>query len=169
MKKQLSIYALIWTILLSSIQLYAYNDLTSLKDSAEVKSSDSFATSRVTIQEGNTSDLLTETFTHNLFLNNKNKTLTEDYLFESTELRVTKVYPNPVTMGNHAFIDYKMIQDIKAKVTVRNVLGRVVQEYDLQNGSHIIKIPTSECNPGVYFCVLSINGKAKKGQKIIIK
>lgn len=92
--------------------------------------------------------------------------LREDFLYTSKELTVRSIFPNPANAK--AFLDYNMAEQIKAKVTVRNLLGKVIKEYDLNLGEKRITIPTLDFDPGIYFYVLSINGKAKKGKKLIV-
>ena len=93
--------------------------------------------------------------------------LQEDLLFNDNSLSVRKVYPNPANAV--AFVDYSLIEDITAKITIRNLLGKVVKEYDLVKGERKIRIPTVSFDPGVYFYSLSINGKPKRTNKLIVK
>lgn len=92
--------------------------------------------------------------------------LREDFLYTSDELTVRSIFPNPANAK--AFLDYRMVEKIQAKVTVRNLLGKVIKEYNLNLGEKRITIPTIDFDPGVYFYVLSINGKARKGKKLIV-
>ncbi|MCU0444270.1 MAG: T9SS type A sorting domain-containing protein [Microscillaceae bacterium] len=104
--------------------------------------------------------------TRNIYTGFK-KTAQEDWLFESNQLKITKAYPNPA--GEAAYMDYNMLESIRAKVTIRNLLGRVVKEYDLQEGKRQIKIPTVQFDSGIYFYSLSINGKALKAKKLVVE
>ncbi|NJO00756.1 MAG: T9SS type A sorting domain-containing protein [Bacteroidia bacterium] len=92
--------------------------------------------------------------------------LNDDLLFTNKDLSVHKIYPNPAS--SVAFLDYRMIEDVQAKLTIRNLLGRVVKEYNLSKGERRIRIPTVDFDSGVYFYILSINGKAEKGKKLIV-
>ena len=115
--------------------------------------------------------LVNNSFFDNMDFDNLNSTLKkdlqEDFLFDSKQLRITKVYPNPADIV--AFMDYDMLESISAKVTIRNLLGKVVRVYDLNKGDHKIRIPTVNFDPGVYFYTLTINGKSVKGKKLLVK
>ena len=115
--------------------------------------------------------MVDNSFFDNLDYDNLNNTIkkdiTEDFLFSTNQLKITKVYPNPADLV--AFMDYDMLESISAKVTIRNLLGKVVREYDLNKGTHKIRIPTVNFDPGVYFYTLTINGKSVKGKKLLVK
>ncbi|WP_051295912.1 T9SS type A sorting domain-containing protein [Eisenibacter elegans] len=90
-----------------------------------------------------------------------------EVFFENEQLKVYTAYPNPAS--NLATIDYTMLQPIDAKVTVSNVLGSAIGEFELSLGSHAIRIPTNQYIAGVYFYTLSINGKIMVTKKLIVK
>lgn len=91
----------------------------------------------------------------------------EDILYEENGIKVNKVYPNPASQ--YAYIDYQVNESSRAKITVRNLLGRVVGEYDLSKQDSQIKINTSEFESGVYFYTLSVDGKSVKAKKLIVE
>lgn len=91
----------------------------------------------------------------------------EDVLYEESGVKVSKVYPNPAS--EFAYIDYQINESIKAKVTIRNLLGRVMGEYELSKQDSQIKINTSEFESGVYFYTLSLGGKSVKAKKLIVE
>lgn len=93
--------------------------------------------------------------------------LNEDLFYEDTHLEMTTIYPNPAPA--QAFFDYRLEKSIEAKVTISNLLGTVLKEYTLSMGSHKTTIQTSNFDPGVYFYTLTINGKAKKSHKLIVR
>lgn len=96
------------------------------------------------------------------------KNYQEEMLFESTQLAVKKLYPNPAS--SVAMVDYNIFKnEIKAKITVSNLLGKVVGEYDLLKSNRTIRIPTVEYDAGIYFYTLSINGKAVRSKKLVVK
>lgn len=90
----------------------------------------------------------------------------EDFLYFGNNLQIKTVYPNPA--NNEAFLDYNMIENIRAKVTIRNLLGKVITEYDLHKNEKQIKIPTVQFDAGIYFYSLSINGKSVKAKKLVV-
>lgn len=91
----------------------------------------------------------------------------EDLLFSDNSISVRKIYPNPASVA--AYLDYNLLQNIRAKITIRNILGKVVKEYDLNRGERKIRIPTTEFDTGIYLYTLSINGQAKSSRKLIVK
>jgi hypothetical protein len=93
-------------------------------------------------------------------------TMQEDFLYFGNNLQIKTVYPNPA--NQEAFLDYNMLENIRAKVTIRNLLGKVITEYDLHKNEKQIKIPTVQFDPGIYFYSLSINGKSVKAKKLIV-
>jgi hypothetical protein len=113
-----------------------------------------------------TQNRFSKVLTRNIYTGFK-KTSQEDWLFENPQLKITKAYPNPSSEA--AYMDYNMLESIRAKVTIRNLLGKVVKEYDLQEGKRQIKIPTVQFDSGIYFYSLSINGKALKAKKLIVE
>jgi hypothetical protein len=96
----------------------------------------------------------------------KNLLWQDDVLYEDNKLKVTKIYPNPANEA--AYIDYQVNETTKAKIIIRNILGRVVDEFDLSKVNNQIKINTSSWESGVYFYTLSINGKPQKAKKLIV-
>ncbi len=91
----------------------------------------------------------------------------EEILHEESGIKVNKIYPNPAS--DYAYIDYQISESIKAKITVRNLLGRIVGEYDLSKQENQIKMNVSDLESGVYFYTLSINGKSIKAKKLIVE
>lgn len=91
----------------------------------------------------------------------------DDLLYETPQFTISKAYPNPAR--EVAYMSYNLQQDLDAKVTIRNLLGKVIKEYDLSKGNHEIKIPTMQFDSGVYFYTLSINGKSLKAKKLIVE
>ncbi|TRX52015.1 T9SS type A sorting domain-containing protein [Fulvivirga sp. M361] len=89
-------------------------------------------------------------------------------LFNSPELIINEVYPNPVK--EYAIIDYNVYdQELKAKIVLHNVLGSVVGGYDLPYLKTKLKINTEDFNPGVYFYTLYIDNDAAFTRKLIIR
>jgi hypothetical protein len=90
----------------------------------------------------------------------------DDLLFSDENISVMKPHPNPATVV--AYLDYKMNERTQAKLTIRNLLGKVIDEFDMQRGEHRLKIPTTNYEAGVYFYTLTINGKTVKSKKLIV-
>ncbi|TAE74700.1 MAG: T9SS C-terminal target domain-containing protein [Bacteroidetes bacterium] len=102
-----------------------------------------------------------------LLEDNHNVLWQEDILYEEAGIKVNKIYPNPAS--EFAYIDYQINESIKAKITVRNLLGRVVAEYDLSKQENQIKMNVSDFESGVYFYTLSVDGKSIKAKKLIVE
>jgi len=92
----------------------------------------------------------------------------KELIYESTDLRINDVYPNPVS--EYAIIDYNIMnRDVEAKVLIHNVLGSVVGEYALPYLESKITIKTDDYNPGVYFYTLYIDNDSVMTRKLIIR
>lgn len=89
-------------------------------------------------------------------------------IFNTPEIRINEVYPNPVR--EFAIIDYNLhSEDIEAKITLHNVLGSIVGEYELSYFETKLKINTEEFNPGVYFYTLHLDNDGVLTKKLIIR
>ncbi|NJL13043.1 MAG: T9SS type A sorting domain-containing protein [Microscillaceae bacterium] len=96
-----------------------------------------------------------------------NRLLQEELLFSDSRLHVRQIYPNPAS--SVAYLDYHVIENIQAKITIRNLLGKVVKEYDLIRGERKVRITTTSFDSGIYLYTLSINGKALSSRKLVVK
>lgn len=91
-----------------------------------------------------------------------------NYLFQSKEITVHEIYPNP--FQDNAMIDYKVADlSVKAKIVIHNVLGKPITDFDLDAAESKIKIFADEMNPGVYFYTLYINGSGVATRKIMVR
>ena len=78
------------------------------------------------------------------------------------------LYPNP--SNTVAFVEYKILNDrIKAKITLHNVLGNQVGEYDLPAYESKVKIRTEDLKPGIYFYTLHLDNKPVITQKLVVE
>lgn len=92
----------------------------------------------------------------------------EKNIYTSRYITVQDVYPNPVT--DFAYIDYRILNDgINAKITLHNILGNVLGEYELPVLESKIKIRTEALSSGIYFYTLYIENEAVMTRKIIVK
>lgn len=91
-----------------------------------------------------------------------------DRIFESRDIRINDVYPNPVT--DYAIVDYNLLdRDVKAKVVIHNVLGSIMAEYELPYLENKVKIQTGEYNAGVYFYTLYLDNDGVMTRKLIVR
>ena len=94
--------------------------------------------------------------------------LTSKALYVSDDLQLDEIYPNPVT--EFAIINYLLKNvDVKAKIVLHNVLGSIIDEYDLLPYESKVKITTDSFNPGVYFYTLYIDGDGVTTHKLVIR
>lgn len=90
-------------------------------------------------------------------------------LFSGEEIKVSNIYPNPVS-SSHATIDYDiMIPDTHAKVVIYNLLGNLVMEVPLEKEGTNAKISIDPLESGIYFYSLHVNGKRVAAKKMAIK
>ena len=96
------------------------------------------------------------------------ETKSEDLLFLSDKIRVLNAYPNPA--NDYTEIDYQ-ISGLTgpAKITLFNVIGNSVAEYELDKNDRQLRISTREMPTGVYFYRLLLEGKATATKKLLIR
>lgn len=91
------------------------------------------------------------------------------FVFQSRDLTIHDVYPNPVTQ-QLAFIDYHLADEsIKAKVVIHNILGSPVGEYELPSFESRVKIPTDELSSGVYFYTVYLDNIGVLTRKLVVR
>jgi hypothetical protein len=89
-------------------------------------------------------------------------------VFQSKELTIHDVYPNPVT--DQAFIDYRIHGEmIKAKVVIHNILGSSVGQYELPVFESKIKIQAEDLTPGVYFYTVYLDNVGVLTRKLVVR
>ncbi len=92
----------------------------------------------------------------------------EDLLFVSDKLRVLNAYPNPA--NDYTEIDYQISGVVgNAKISLFNVIGNNVAEYELDKNDRQLRIPTREMPTGVYFYRLLLEGKTVATKKLLIR
>jgi Secretion system C-terminal sorting domain len=92
----------------------------------------------------------------------------KSFIFQSKEITIQDIYPNPVQ--EHGFIDYKLhAESVKARITVHNILGKPMGEYDLAPSENRVKILTDELVSGVYFYTVYLNNNGILTRKLIVR
>jgi len=76
-------------------------------------------------------------------------------------------YPNPA--DNFTSFVYNLAQGTTASVMIRNILGVVVKEINLNNREGEITVNTSDLDEGIYFYSLIENGMSISTKKLIVK
>ncbi len=90
------------------------------------------------------------------------------YVYQSKEITLHDIYPNPIQ--DQAFIDYKLHSEtVKAKISIHNILGKVMGEYDLTVTETRIKIEADNLVPGVYFYTLYLDNNGILTRKLIVR
>jgi hypothetical protein len=78
------------------------------------------------------------------------------------------VYPNPVQ--TQASIDYKLhSESVKARLTLHNILGKIMGDYDLPASETRVKIQADELTSGVYFYTVYIDNSGVLTRKLIVR
>jgi hypothetical protein len=92
----------------------------------------------------------------------------KSFIFQSKEITIQDVYPNPVQ--EQAFIDYKLhMESVKARITLHNILGKSMGDYELPPSATQIKIGAEELVSGVYFYTVYINNSGILTRKLIVR
>jgi parallel beta-helix repeat protein len=91
----------------------------------------------------------------------------ENNTFNSGSFKSTSIYPNPTSSVFN--ISYQLDEESTASVLVYNVMGQLVYTNDLDTQKDFMQIRKEEIGAaGVYTCIISVNGKKQKTQKLII-
>jgi hypothetical protein len=89
-------------------------------------------------------------------------------IYNSRQVTLYDVYPNPAI--EQANLAYKLTSDrVKAKILLHNILGNVIDEYDLSAIENIIRIKTEDLSPGIYFYTLYVENEGVMTRKLIVK
>jgi len=92
----------------------------------------------------------------------------KSFIYQSREITIQDVYPNPVQ--ENAYIDYNLhTESVKAKITVHNILGKLMGEYDLPISEDRVKIQAEDLTPGVYFYTVYLNNNGILTRKLIVR
>ncbi len=92
----------------------------------------------------------------------------DNLLFESQALRISKIYPNPA--AEFVAFNYQLTDNqAKAKIILRNVLGKEIAIFELDAHAEKLSIPVREYVSGMYFYTLSINGENVVTRKFLVK
>ncbi len=93
----------------------------------------------------------------------------KSFVYQSRDITVHDVYPNPVT-NQQAFIDYRLTDEaVKAKVVIHNILGSPVGEYDLPAFETRVKIQSEDLASGVYFYTVYLDNIGVLTRKLVVR
>ncbi len=94
---------------------------------------------------------------------------TRAFVYQSRDITIHDVYPNPVT-DQQAYINYRLSdENIKAKVVVHNILGSAVGEYELPSFETKVKIQAEELSSGVYFYTVYLDNIGVLTRKLVVR
>jgi len=92
----------------------------------------------------------------------------KDLFFSKGDVVVNSFFPNPAV--KNAIMEYSINPyETEAKIILQNVLGSIVNTYELSPDENKLNISTENLNPGVYFYTLSIKDEGLATRKLIIK
>jgi beta-glucanase (GH16 family) len=103
-----------------------------------------------------------------IYYNDPNRRMSDDEAIDNLELtEQLQIYPNPSsTIFN---ISYQFDEESTASILIYNAMGQLVYTNDLNTQKDFMQIRKEEIGAaGVYTCIISVNGKKQKTQKLII-
>jgi hypothetical protein len=87
--------------------------------------------------------------------------------FSKKDVEVKSFFPNPAV--KLAIMEYSInSNEYDAKITLQNVLGSIVNTYNLSPEENKLTISTEDLNPGVYFYTLTIDDEGLATRKLIV-
>ena len=93
---------------------------------------------------------------------------TKSLVFQSKDITIHDVYPNPVV--DIAFIDYRIHNEsLKAKVVIHNILGSSVGHYELPVFESKVKVQADELTSGVYFYTVYVDNIGVLTRKLVVR
>jgi len=93
-------------------------------------------------------------------------TSVEENIFD--KISFSSAYPNPAT--NKFNIDYNFdISFSRARLKIVNLLGSVVKDVEIDQGSNKLSMDISDLNAGVYFYSVVVNNDVFQTKKLVIR
>jgi len=86
---------------------------------------------------------------------------------KQSDITSTNAYPNPA--NNSVNFSCSVPQDSDAKLIIRNLLGTVVRDVDINSKSGKLSLNTSDLADGVYFYSVIVNGNPQFTKKLVIR
>lgn len=103
------------------------------------------------------------------FLLNVDEKPARSFVFQTRNIMVHDVYPNPVT-GHDAWLDYKLLDEtVKAKVVIHNILGSPVGEHEMLSTDTRVKIQAEGLSSGVYFYTIYLDNIGVLTRKLVVR
>lgn len=99
-------------------------------------------------------------------------TITYDVLTTGISSLEKKLYtlgtPSPNPANNFTSLTYSMPSSQNASVVIRDLLGKIIQEFPLSVVQGVIIIPTSDLSAGIYNCSLVNAGNTAASVKLVV-
>ncbi|HEY3404647.1 MAG TPA: T9SS type A sorting domain-containing protein [Ohtaekwangia sp.] len=90
-------------------------------------------------------------------------------IYNSRHIIIQDVYPNPVT-GNSFTLQYKILDDrANARVIIHNLLGNIVDEFNLETGETLMRVRTDDLSAGIYFYTLYLDNESVMTRKLLVR
>ncbi|MBL7851523.1 MAG: T9SS type A sorting domain-containing protein [Cyclobacteriaceae bacterium] len=94
---------------------------------------------------------------------------TRSFVFQTRNLTVHDIYPNPVT-DQDGYLDYRLTDEaVKAKVVIHNILGSPVGEYEMLAAETRVKIQSDGLSSGVYFYTIYLDNVGVLTRKLVVR
>ncbi|MGM0579158.1 MAG: T9SS type A sorting domain-containing protein [Bacteroidota bacterium] len=99
---------------------------------------------------------------------NVNNERSQELFYSKKDIQVKSFFPNPAVKS--AVMEYSISSfEHDAKITLQNVLGSIIDTYELSPDENKLTISTENLNPGVYFYTLTIDDEGLATRKLIVK
>ncbi|MFQ3213412.1 MAG: hypothetical protein ACJAT1_000940 [Marivirga sp.] len=92
--------------------------------------------------------------------------LASDLLFVSGQNKFNNLFPNPAT--SFAAMNYSCKSE-NAKIILQNVLGSIIEEFEIDPFEDRLIVHTDNLRPGIYFYTLIIDGDGLATKKLVVK
>lgn len=103
------------------------------------------------------------------FILNIEEKVNRSFVYQSRDITVHDIYPNPVT-DQHAYLDYRLSDEaIKAKVVIHNILGSPVGDYEMHASETRVKIQADDLSSGVYFYTIYLDNVGVLTRKLVVR
>jgi hypothetical protein len=94
---------------------------------------------------------------------------TRSFVFQTRNLTVHDIYPNPIT-DQDGYLDYRLSDElVKAKVVIHNILGSPVGDYEMLASETRVKIQSNGLSSGVYFYTIYLDNVGVLTRKLVVR
>jgi len=105
---------------------------------------------------------------HSFLLNVEEKS-SRSFVFQTRNLTVHDIYPNPIT-DRDGYLDYRLSDElVKAKVVIHNILGSPVGEHEMLAAETRVKIQSDGLSSGIYFYTIYLDNVGVLTRKLVVR